>query len=62
MTIDEAISILENMIWAEDYEKDSVETKAIQLSVEALKRIKKRNTITHTELSSLLPGETEEVK
>jgi len=59
MTIDEAIKRLQTILskepdacWLDEY-------NALKLGIEALKRVAKRNFITHTELTSPLPGETE---
>ena len=60
MTIDEAIRIIqENAAWL-DIESSKGYFQALQLGIEALKRIKYQREIWMPTAIALLPGETEE--
>jgi hypothetical protein len=60
MTIDEAIKELKTNPGIEVFVVDPLAAKAIQLGIEALKRIKEYRNRADVRRSFLLPGETEE--
>jgi len=60
MTIDEAVTVLENEARVAEVNDRPLEVKAIKLGIEALKQIKYLHEIHILHDDELLPGETEE--
>lgn len=60
MTIEEAKTNLECLAQDETAELEDDEREAIQLGIEALKRVRDKRSMANYTYSYLLPGETEE--
>lgn len=60
MTIDEAINLISEHVYREDFYLLKPESRAFVLAREALKEVKLRRSIAVGFVTPLLPGETED--